>query len=171
MAGHSYEESISKVYKGLVLLAVVTLVEVFFSLLGKGHIIPNFEDMSWVPYVIGFIIIVLSVYKAYFIIYEFMHMRYEAKGMAMTVLLPMLLLVWGIIAFFQEGAMWNNSREYVKNKNEIKADSYFLEGEARRDIKMIDDAGHHNHDDRGHHGHDHDKKHDDHSHDANGGHH
>ena len=38
--GHlSYEDSKKLVYKGLVLLAVVTLIEVFFSLLGKGHVI------------------------------------------------------------------------------------------------------------------------------------
>jgi len=35
---HSYEESISKVYYGLKLLAIVTLIEVFVSLFGKGHI-------------------------------------------------------------------------------------------------------------------------------------
>ena len=45
MAGHlSYEDSIKNVYKGLVLLAVVTLVEVFLSLLGKGYIIPGAEE-------------------------------------------------------------------------------------------------------------------------------
>ncbi len=163
MAGHSYEESIKLVYKGLVLLAIVTLVEVFFSLLGKGHIVPGLEDMSWVAYVIGFIIIVLSIYKAYFIIYEFMHMRYEAKGLAMTVLLPTLLLVWAIIAFFQEGSEWNNSREKVKTRNEKQADTYFLEGEKRRDVKIIhhhdavpghdaDGHGHHQHDGHGHNG-------------------
>ena len=38
MANVSYEESIKKVYWGLMLLGVVTLVEVGVSLFGKGHL-------------------------------------------------------------------------------------------------------------------------------------
>lgn len=120
--GHlSYEESKKLVYKGLVLLAVVTLVEVFFSLLGKGHIIAGLEDYNWLAYVVGLILIVLSLYKAYFIIYDFMHMRYEVKGLAVSVLLPCALLIWAIIAFFQEGTSWKNRRELIKEKDELPA--------------------------------------------------
>lgn len=122
MSHLSYEESIKKVYKGLLLLAVVTLIEVFFSLLGKGYVIPGAEEYKVVIYLVGLIIIVLSLYKAYFIIYEFMHMRYELKGLAMTVLLPTLLLVWAVIAFFQEGDSWKGRREQIKDKDEIKED-------------------------------------------------
>lgn len=122
MAGHmTYEESIKKVYWGLGLLAVVTLIEVAFSLLGKGHIIDGFEQISWLAYPIGFILIALSLYKAYFIIYEFMHMRYEVKGLALSVLLPALLLIWAIIAFFQEGDSWKGRRDLIKEKNEKPA--------------------------------------------------
>ena len=119
--GHlSYEESIKKVYKGLVLLAAVTLIEVFLSLLGKGYVIAGAEDYKIIIYIVGLGLIGLSLYKAYFIIYEFMHMRYEMKGLAMTVLLPTLLLVWAIIAFFQEGDSWKVRREQIKEKDELK---------------------------------------------------
>ena len=47
MEHKSYEESIKDVYKGLALLAGVTLVEVFFSLLGKGYIISGAENYRW----------------------------------------------------------------------------------------------------------------------------
>lgn len=121
--GHlSYEESKKAVFKGLLLLGVVTLVEVFFSLLGKGYVIPGLEDYTWLAYVVGLILIVLSLYKAYFIIYEFMHMRYEVKGLAMSVLLPTVLLIWAVIAFFQEGDSWKERREVIKEKNERPAD-------------------------------------------------
>jgi len=118
MGNLSYEESKKLVYKGLVLLAVVTLVEVFFSLLGKGYVISGVEEYSWVLYIVGLLLIGLSLYKAYFIIYEFMHMRYEVKGLARSVLLPTVLLIWAIIAFFQEGDSWKNRREQIKDKNE-----------------------------------------------------
>lgn len=118
MANLSYEEAKKLVYKGLVLLAVVTLIEVIVSLFGKGHIVPGMENVAVVGYIAGFIIICLSLYKAYFIIYEFMHMRYEVKGLALSVLLPTLLLVWAIIAFFQEGNSWGERREQVKQFDE-----------------------------------------------------
>ncbi|GJM33184.1 MAG: hypothetical protein DHS20C18_21850 [Saprospiraceae bacterium] len=122
MAHVSYEESIKKVYKGLVLLGAVTLLEVFISLVGKGHIWPEALEYRWILYTVGLVIIILSLYKAYFIVYEFMHMRYEAKGLAMTVLLPTALLVWAIIAFFQEGDSWKGRRDQIKEKNEMKVD-------------------------------------------------
>jgi len=118
--GHkSYEESIKGVYKGLVLLAVVTLVEVGISLFGKGHLgYKPSPEMGWLLALVAIGLIVLSLYKAYFIIYEFMHMGSEAKGLRLTVLMPCLLLVWAIIAFFYEGSAWLGNRELIKQKNE-----------------------------------------------------
>lgn len=115
--GLSYEEGKKVVFKGLILLAIVTLVEVLIALLGNGHIIHGFTlpKIIMYPAMIG-----LSLYKAYFIVYEFMHMRYEVKGLAMSVLLPTLLLVWGIIAFLQEGNSWGNRREQINQKNAIE---------------------------------------------------
>jgi cytochrome c oxidase subunit IV len=63
----------------------------------------------------------MSLYKAYFIVYEFMHMRYEVKGLVYSVLLPTLLLVWAMIAFFNEGNNWKHNREVV-NERSAKVD-------------------------------------------------
>lgn len=120
--GMTYEEAKKKVVYGLYLLGGVTLAEVFFSLLGKGYVIPGLEDLSWLAYLVGFILIVLSLYKAYFIVYEFMHMRYEVKGLALSVLLPTLLLVWAIIAFFQEGNSWKSRRQQIEEKDKAPAE-------------------------------------------------
>ena len=77
MSGHlTYEESKLVVFKGLRLLAVITLLEVFIALIGNGHIINGFHLVKWIMYPL---MISLSLYKAYFIIYEFMHMKYEVK--------------------------------------------------------------------------------------------
>ena len=139
MANVLYEESIKKVYWGLTLLAIVTLVEVGVSLLGKGHIISGAEDMMWLVYLTGLIIIVLSIYKAYFIIYEFMHMRYEVKGLAVSVLLPTALLIWAIIAFFQEGDSWKNRRQQIKEKNQEKIDPQGMYDDS--DVIRLDELG------------------------------
>lgn len=116
--GHlSYEDSKKLVFKGLILLGVVTLIEVFVSLLGKGHVIGGLEDIGWLVYPVGFALIALSLYKAYYIVYFFMHMEWEVKSLRLTVLLPMLLLVWAIIAFMQEGSEWGKSRQKIKEKD------------------------------------------------------
>ncbi len=116
--GHlSYEDSKKAVFRGLFLLGAVTLVEVLFSLFGKGHIISGVHEYKAVVIIVSLLILILSVYKAYFIIYEFMHMRYEMPALSKTVLLPMVLLVWAIIAFFYEGNDWNKRRTLIENKN------------------------------------------------------
>jgi hypothetical protein len=119
MASHvSYEDSKKAVWKGLGLLAAVTVAEVILSLLKATDWA---KDMQWLFIGLAILIIVLSVYKAYFSIYEFMHMAYEIKGLAMTVLLPMGLLVWGVIAFFYEGDAWKGNREEINKRDRIEA--------------------------------------------------
>ena len=85
MAELDIEAGKKVVIKGLILLGVVTLVEVFIALFGNGHVIDGFHLPKWLmyPMMIG-----LSLYKAYFIIFEFMHMKYEVKGLRASVLLP-----------------------------------------------------------------------------------
>lgn len=137
--GHlSYEESIKKVYQGLVLLGVVTLVEVGLSLFGKGYIISGVEDYTALIYLVGFGLVALSLYKAYFIIYEFMHMRYEVKGLALSVLLPTLLLIWAIIAFFQEGDSWKERRDQIKEKDAEPVDA---QGMLPDDVYRLENFG------------------------------
>ncbi len=114
--GHlTYEESKKIVLKIILVLGAITIFEVLFALLGKGYLIEGFT----LPHVlVGGMMIALSVVKAYLIIYEFMHMKYEVPGMVKSVLLPTLLLVWGIIAFLYEGDYWNKVRK-EKPKSEV----------------------------------------------------
>ena len=122
MAHENHEKAIKHVYVGLAILAVITLIEVGVSLFGKGHILEGMGDIKWVVYLCAFLIIVLSLYKAKFIIYEFMHMRYEVPGLVRSVLLPVLLLVWGIIAFFYEGNYWRVKNSKIEERDELKSD-------------------------------------------------
>ncbi|HKK63341.1 MAG TPA: cytochrome C oxidase subunit IV family protein [Bacteroidales bacterium] len=110
----SRSEGIRAVKKGLLLLGAVTVAEVLISLLGKGYLIPGLEEYSFLFVITGLAMIVLSLYKAYFIVYEFMHLRYEVKGMALSILLPAMLLIWGLIAFLWEGNTWGDRREEVQ---------------------------------------------------------
>jgi len=120
MAGHqTYEEQKALVFYGLKLLGAITIVEVVVALLAKGHLIHGIKfSEGFGHYLYMLLMIGFSLYKAYFIIFFFMHMAYEVRGLAMSVLLPTGLLVWAIIAFFQEGSSWGARRELIKEKNE-----------------------------------------------------
>lgn len=113
--GHDYLTSRKIVFNTIIVLAVITVVEVLFALLGKGYIISGFFISGWL---IGGVMVVLSATKAYLIIYEFMHMKYEVPSLVKSVLLPTFLLVWAIVAFLMEGKYWNTSRTEIAEKNE-----------------------------------------------------
>ncbi|MEZ4893071.1 MAG: cytochrome C oxidase subunit IV family protein [Saprospiraceae bacterium] len=122
MAGHqSYEDQKKLVIYGLKLLGAITIVEVFFALFAKGHIIPSVtfgKDGGFGQYIYMLAMVGASLYKVYFIVFFFMHMAHEVRGLVLSVLLPTTLLIWAIIAFFQEGSRWGASREHIKQKNE-----------------------------------------------------
>jgi len=118
MSSLSYEASKSIALKTILVLAGVTVLEVLIALIGKGYIGGMDLTVSFIgAAIMGLVMIALSAYKAITIIFEFMHMKYEIKGMAMSVLLPTLLLVWAIIAFLYEGNWWNDLRQKINQRN------------------------------------------------------
>lgn len=123
MKQHSHEEAIKLVYKGLVILAAITVVEVLISLFGKGYL--GWKEayyLTWVHYIVGTIITILSLYKAYYIVYHFMHLGTETRTLIRTVLLPLTLLIFAIIAFLWEGNYWNNNRSYILEQDQLKSE-------------------------------------------------
>lgn len=121
MAHHTYEDQKKLVFYGLKLLGIITVVEVLFALFAKGHIMPSVtfgKDGGFGQVIYMLAMIGASMYKAYFIIFFFMHMAHEVRGLVLTVLMPTTLLIWAIIAFFQEGGQWGAAREQIKQKNE-----------------------------------------------------
>ena len=50
------------------------------------------------------IFIVLTIMKAFFIVAEFMHLKHETKGLIWTILVPVALLVWLLVALITEGS-------------------------------------------------------------------
>ncbi|MCF8244113.1 MAG: cytochrome C oxidase subunit IV family protein [Saprospiraceae bacterium] len=118
MASHaSYAEQKKLVVYGLKLLGAITVIEVLIALLAKGHLIHGVHFTGALHYIYMALMVGFSLYKAYFIVYNFMHMATEVQGLRWSVLLPMLLLVWAVIAFFQEGASWGARRNLIDKKN------------------------------------------------------
>jgi cytochrome c oxidase subunit IV len=113
--GHSYEKSKKIALSTILILGFITIFEVIFALTGKGHLFGG--KMMMPGLVIALVMIILSLTKAYLIVFEFMHMKYEVPGLVRSVLMPTLLLVWAVIAFFYEGADWKARRDLIIQKN------------------------------------------------------
>lgn len=128
--GLSYTESKKVANKTIIILAIITIFEVLFALLGKGYLISGMTLPHWL---VGGVMIILSLVKAYLIVYEFMHMKYEVPGLVKTVLLPLFLLVWAIIAFTWEGTAWKSNRDRI---NTMNADGVAVKSEKVREIKV-----------------------------------
>jgi len=113
------EEDIKIGRNGFIILLIVTFAEVGIALVGNGHLIEGLTlpKMIMIP-----VMIALSLYKAYYITSIFMHLGSEVKPMIATIILPMLLFIWAIIAFLWEGNSWFNNQEYVNKKNQEQVD-------------------------------------------------
>ena len=73
------------------ILAVITAVEYVFAFtVEKGQLLTT-------------IFVVLTLAKAFFIVGEFMHLKYEAKALIWSILLPIIFLCWLILAMYKEG--------------------------------------------------------------------
>jgi cytochrome c oxidase subunit IV len=92
--------------KGFWILLIVTFAEVGIALFLKDLLPGAITRIA---------MIVLSLYKAYYIVSIFMHLGAEVGGFASTIVLPMFLLVWAVIAFLWEGNYARENRNYVRD--------------------------------------------------------
>jgi cytochrome c oxidase subunit IV len=138
----SYEDAKKGAWKGFWILLAVTIVEVLIALFGNGHLIEGFRLNGILRFfVMILIMIALSAYKAKFIVMEFMHLGHEVKSMAMTVILPTLLLVWAIIAFLWEGNYWerrrNDGKEVEKEQSTNKTQGFVPAKDLSNEAKVF----------------------------------
>ncbi|MCS6968703.1 MAG: cytochrome C oxidase subunit IV family protein [Cytophagales bacterium] len=50
------------------------------------------------------IFVLMTFVKAFYIVAEFMHLRYEVKVLVLSIILPCVFLVWLVVALLLEGA-------------------------------------------------------------------
>ena len=50
------------------------------------------------------IFVLMTIVKAFYIVAEFMHLKYEVKVLVWSILIPTVFIIWMLIAFIYEGA-------------------------------------------------------------------
>ena len=79
-----------RIWKVFGILSAVTVVEVYLGILKPDFLhMNNFLSMS----LLNWIFFALTIYKAYYIVYAFMHMEGEKKSLRSAVLLPLIILI------------------------------------------------------------------------------
>ena len=52
--------------------------------------------------------VILTIFKAFYIIAEFMHLRHEVKRLIIVIGVPFLFIIWLIIGMMVEGGYWGS---------------------------------------------------------------
>ncbi len=86
------KNKIRKLWKIALILAVVTAIEFAFAIvLPRGPLL-------------YFTFIALTVVKAFYIVADFMHLKGEVKTLIWSIMIPLIFVVWLIIALLAEGS-------------------------------------------------------------------
>lgn len=96
----TYNSQVMAVWKATAWLTIITIAEVVIALLYL------YLFQSWPRMAINIFFILASAMKAFFIIGEFMHLKYEQRAFIISLGVPLIFLVWAIIAFSVEGNFW-----------------------------------------------------------------
>lgn len=101
--------STKRIWKTFWLLSVITIIE-----LGIGLAIYNIHKgehpNAFLVLVFKGVVCILTLAKAYYIVSIFMHLGDEVRNMIMTIVVPLMLFVWFIIAFLFDGSKWRELR-------------------------------------------------------------
>jgi cytochrome c oxidase subunit IV len=95
-------EKIKKLWTVAGILGIVTALE-FAIAFGVPH---EYHTLRvW-------IFIAMTIVKAAYIVGEFMHLRHEAKVLIWSVLIPMIFVIWMLVAFVYEGMAISDVRNF-----------------------------------------------------------
>lgn len=85
-----------EIWKVFIILSVVTLVEVLLGL-SRPEFLEHTQFMSFIS-LLDLTFILLTLYKAYCIVWFFMHLKYEYSNLRLTLTLPLYILVPYLVA-------------------------------------------------------------------------
>lgn len=80
-----------KIWRTFWILLIVTAIEFVFAFtLPRGVLLTV-------------IFVTLTIVKAFYIVAEFMHLKHEVKTLIWSILIPLVFVIWMLVAFMIEG--------------------------------------------------------------------
>ena len=115
-----HHDVVAEIKKVTIILSVLTIVELILGFWMIGITNPGSR------LAIKGVIVILMMAKAFYIVAYFMHLKHELKNLIMTIIVPLALFIWFIIAFLADGNSFKNLRNnydpYFKEQATIKAE-------------------------------------------------
>ena len=87
---HEHVSNIGRIWKVFGILSAVTVIEVYLGILKPDFLFMNdFLSMN----LLNWIFYALTIFKAYYIVYAFMHMEGEKSSLRSAVVYPVIFLI------------------------------------------------------------------------------
>ena len=102
---HNSSNTTKHIWKVFWILLAITLFEVLWGM-KISHQMPIWLNALF--------FLSLTLAKATYIVADFMHLRSEIKYLIRTIIVPLLLFIWFIIAFCWDGSSWRVLRKKYK---------------------------------------------------------
>lgn len=103
---HKHDGGTRRIWRVFWILLVITVFEVIWGMKISHHM-PRWANALF--------FLSLTLAKASYIVADFMHLRTEIRNLIRTIIIPLLLFIWFIIAFCVDGESWANLRTRYKN--------------------------------------------------------
>ena len=115
--GEEHSFSTKAIWRTFWILLAITVVELVLAIW--------YYETDFLPkHFLNGIFVIGTLAKAFFIVAEFMHLKYELRNMVMTIAIPAMLFLWFLGAFVWDGNSYRHLRnEYDRNhleKSKVK---------------------------------------------------
>ena len=84
-----FKSNEQKIWGVLIFLSIVTVIEVGLGITKPAFLLESFLQMK----ILNWIFVALTLVKAYYISWDFMHLRDETSGLINSIILPLLILI------------------------------------------------------------------------------
>ena len=84
-----FKSNVQKIWGVLIFLSIVTAIEVALGIIKPQALMNTFLSMK----LINWIFVILTLVKAYYITWDFMHMRDETFGLQASVVITLIFLI------------------------------------------------------------------------------
>lgn len=84
-----FKSNVQKIWGVLIFLSIVTTIEVVLGILKPQSLMSMFLGMK----ILNWIFIILTLVKAYYIAWDFMHIRDEKGSLKGSIVLPLIVLI------------------------------------------------------------------------------
>ena len=104
---HAEHETMNKkrIWRVFWILTAITCVEFFIALVISPHLVGSPLHAAVNP-----VYILLTLFKAYFIVAFFMHLKFEKVGLALAIIVPILFIIGLILVLTNESHYWIDLR-------------------------------------------------------------